>query len=74
MTTEKTILEEVDYPSEILDFIALNDDVKITDEMEKKIKQTANSSLLKVTKSIGSAPIEILKVEDYNEDFLKQNF
>ena len=75
MGDNKTIVEEFGYQEEIKELITMNDDIYINEELKKKVYDEANKNeLLKITKVIGSTPIEITSVEIYDEEFLLNNF
>ncbi len=73
-TTGKTILTEIEYAEEFQEFIILNNDVLINDELKSKIMNAEKGELLQVVKEIGSTPIVVKSVDKYDEAFLLENF
>jgi len=70
----KTIIEEVDYASEIQNLISTNEDVSVADNnFITIIFESEKDELLKVVKTVGSK-IQIISVEKFNEAFLSKNF
>jgi|GEM_PF-6196888 len=74
LSSKKTVLVEVEYASELQDFINLNNDVQIDDSNKELIMKANKGDLLQVVKEIGSTPIIIKSVDKYDEDFLLSNF
>jgi len=74
LTEGKTKIQSIEYAEEIQEFITMNDDVKISDELKQKIKCTPKAELLKIVKVIGSTPVKIESVEVYNSEYLVNNF
>ncbi|OYT56658.1 MAG: hypothetical protein B6U68_02990 [Candidatus Aenigmarchaeota archaeon ex4484_14] len=63
---------DIDLAGEVKEFINSNDDVKFEkDGLEKKIMDSNNFDLLKVTKKIGSA-ILITNVELVDKEFIEK--
>ena len=71
---EKTVLIEIEYAEDFQDFISLNKDVLVDEVNKAKIMNAEKGELLQVVKEIGSTPIVIKSVNEYNEDFLLKNF
>lgn len=71
---KKTQLIEIDYAEDFQEFVVLNQDVLVSDELKAKIMNAGKGELLQVVKEIGSTPIEIKSVDKYDEDFLLSNF
>ncbi|MEK6921623.1 MAG: hypothetical protein AABX82_07075 [Nanoarchaeota archaeon] len=72
--SKKTIITEIGYAEEFQDFIVLNQDVCVEDNLKTLIMNTQKGELLQVVKEIGSTPIIIKSVDKYDEDFLLKNF
>jgi len=72
--SKKTEITEIDYAEEFQDFIVLNQDVQISDELKSQITNCQKGDLLQVVKVIGSTPIIIKSVDKYDEEFLLKNF
>ena len=70
----KTQIIEIDYAEEFQEFIILNQDVLVSDDLKEKVMNTEKGELLQVVKEIGSTPITIKSVDKYDEDFLLNNF
>ncbi|MBI2668934.1 hypothetical protein HYX14_03770 [Candidatus Woesearchaeota archaeon] len=70
----KTILTEIGYAEEFQEFILLNNDVLINDDLKSQIMNEEKGELLQVVKEIGSTPIVIKSVDKYDEEFLLKNF
>lgn len=70
----KTEMEEIAYADEFQEYISVNDDVEISEELAYKIKNAKETTLLKIVKVIGSHPVTIKSVEEYTEDFMLKNF
>ena len=71
---QKTEIIEIDYAVEFQDFIDLNQDVLVSEDLKSLIMNSEKGELLQVVKVIGSTPIVIKSVDKYDEDFLLKNF
>jgi hypothetical protein len=64
---------DVDFASDVKDFVSTSSDVSYQNESIKNlIFSSSNDQLLKVTKTIAS-PIKIISVEKVDEDFIEKN-
>ncbi len=70
---EPIIFSEIDFASDVKDFISNSSDVTYENEQIKKtILESDNLELLEVTKKIGS-PIEIIEVKKISEKLIEEN-
>lgn len=73
MAEGKTKIQEIECAEDVKDFVNLNPDVSVTNEIKAKINSTQDDELLIVDKTIGSH-ITIDSVNLYNEEFFLENF
>jgi hypothetical protein len=64
---------DIDFASDVKDFVTMSSDVSYDDEKFKELILTSeDTQLLKITKTIAS-PIKIINVEKVDEQFIERN-